>query len=216
MNHGDLLEPPGRDEAAHPGGSTGQLREDAGSQSMLVPTPPRWDSLLRRVLRSTRYAFRPRRSSSTSTSQQRDTDTATSSSYLVPSSEDSSSRDNSRPKSNTRMVRALFLGLFMFGASLLCTTAFIRLSDAATRGPRGRHAAAAAGVSTSLATVQPPEDLARRIAPPAALPATPAAAPPELNLRPPGDGPPPGALDDALVTATLEPDIKVTTTTEDE
>ncbi|KAL1422921.1 hypothetical protein MTO96_021580 [Rhipicephalus appendiculatus] len=206
MNHGDLEQRP---EEAHPAGPTARFRAD--SQSMLAPTPPFWDTLFRRVLRSTRQAFRHRRSSSTSlpTSQQRDTETASSSSYLVASS-DNSSRDNSSTghKSDTRMMKAIFLSLFMFGASVLCSTAFFRLSDRVAREPRARHGDAALGVTTSLATVPPQDDLAQRGALPAAIP--------ELKLRPEADGPPPVVLDNALVTATLEPDIEVTATAEEE
>ncbi|KAH6946671.1 hypothetical protein HPB50_014472 [Hyalomma asiaticum] len=208
MHRGDLEL---RVQAAPPGGSMAHLRAD--SHSMLVPRPAFWDTLLRRVFHTTRDIFHRRQDSTASlpTSQQRDTatETASSSSYLMESNEDTSSRDDSsaRRMSNDRVIRAIFLSLFMFAASVCATTAFFRLSDRAASEPRGGHGVAALGEMTSLATVPPQEDLARRVATPGTVP--------ELNLRAQADGPPPVLLDGTVVSATPETDTKVTTMAED-
>ncbi|KAL3190668.1 hypothetical protein MRX96_002334 [Rhipicephalus microplus] len=52
MNHGDLEQRP---EEAPPAGSAACFR--VGTQSMLAPTPPFWETLFSRILRSTYQAF---------------------------------------------------------------------------------------------------------------------------------------------------------------
>ncbi|KAK8781144.1 hypothetical protein V5799_017506 [Amblyomma americanum] len=144
---------------------------DDESHSVLPPTNR--GSVFRRLLRPVFKKSQSARTSTpslvASTSRARNIDvtkSSTSSSYIVKRSDAgaSSSREtqgSDEDESRSQMMKALFLSLFMFVASILCMMAFFRLSDVA----RDLHAREGDPATTGLPTVAPPNDFVANIAP---------------------------------------------------